>query len=176
MIDIIFLALSFSAIAGALAMLLNHNPMYCALGLLISVLSVAGLFALLSASFLFMVQLIVYAGAIMTLIVFLLMFLNIKEEDMPQEPKKFKHMAIAAVFMIPLNVVILKAVSNLPASDFSIVEEGFGGIKEVGMYLYTNWLLSFELISILLLVALIGSVVLAKRKRTRNRKVNSWFH
>ena len=126
MINIVFLALSFGAIAGALAMLLYKNPMYCALGLLISVLSVAGLFALLSATFLFMVQLIVYAGAIMTLVIFILMFLNIKDEDMPDEPNKFKHMIFAAALMLPLNILILKAVSNLPSSDFSIVAEDIG--------------------------------------------------
>ncbi|MCJ8325801.1 MAG: NADH-quinone oxidoreductase subunit J [Campylobacterales bacterium] len=170
MINIVFLALSFGAIAGALAMLLYKNPMYCALGLLISVLSVAGLFALLSATFLFMVQLIVYAGAIMTLVIFILMFLNIKDEDMPDEPNKFKHMIFAAALMLPLNIVILKAVSNLPSSDFSIVAEDFGGIHDVGMYLYTNWLLAFELISILLLVALIGAIVLVKKKKEREVK------
>ena len=167
MIDIVFLALSFFAIGGALAMLLNHNPMYSALGLLICVLSIAGLFALLSATFLFMVQLIVYAGAIMTLVIFLLMFLNINEEDMPKEPNKHKYMILAAIVMIPFNLVIIKAVSNLPNADLSIVPDGFGGIKDVGMHLYTDWLLSFELISILLLVALIGAVVLAKKKKSR---------
>ena len=79
MSDIIFIGLSFFAITGALAMLLYTNPMYSALGLLVSILAVAGMFALLNATFLFMVQIIVYAGAIMTLILFLLMFLNIKE-------------------------------------------------------------------------------------------------
>lgn len=170
MIDIVFLALSFFSIGGALAMLLNHNPMYSALGLLICVLSIAGLFALLSATFLFMVQLIVYAGAIMTLVIFLLMFLNINEEDMPEEPNKHKYMILAAIVMIPFNLVIIKAVSNLPGADLSIVSEGFGGIKDVGMHLYTDWLLSFELISILLLVALIGAVVLAKKKKSRRAK------
>ncbi len=69
-------------------MLVYKNSMYSALGLLVSILAVAGLFALLNATFLFMVQLIVYAGAIMTLILFILMFLNIKDENLPKEPKK----------------------------------------------------------------------------------------
>ena len=90
MIDLLFIGLSFLAICGAIAMLVYANPMYSALGVLISMLSVAGIFALLSATFLFMVQIIVYAGAIMTLILFILMFLNIKEEDLPEEPHKFK--------------------------------------------------------------------------------------
>ena len=75
MIDVIFIALAFLAISGAIAMITYANPMYSALGVLISMLSVAGMFALLNATFLFLVQIIVYAGAIMTLILFILMFL-----------------------------------------------------------------------------------------------------
>ena len=170
MTDIIFIALAFLAISGAVAMIVYANPMYSALGVLISMLSVAGMFALLNATFLFLVQIIVYAGAIMTLILFILMFLNIKEEDLPKEPKKFKLIALGGVIMIPLNILILKAVSKLPAKDFSISSSDFGDIKPIGMQLYNNWLIAFELISILLLVALIGSVVLAKK---RNSKVKN---
>lgn len=170
MIDLVFLALSFFAIAGGIAMLVYKSPIYAALGLLISVLSVAGLFALLSATFLFMVQIIVYAGAIMTLILFILMFLNIGEDDLPQEPKKYLLIAMGAIFMIPVNLLVLEGVSKLPDADMSIVPEGFGGIKELGMKLYTDWLLPFELISILLLVALVGAVVLAKRREKREVK------
>jgi len=170
MADIIFIALAFLAISGAIAMIVYTNPMYSALGVLISMLSVAGMFALLNATFLFLVQIIVYAGAIMTLILFILMFLNIKEEDLPKEPKKFQLIALGAIIMIPLNILILKAVSKLPAKDFSISETDFGNIKPIGMQLYNNWLVAFELISILLLVALIGSVVLAKK---RNSKVKN---
>lgn len=167
MIDILFIGLSFMAIAGGIAMITYKQPMYAALGLLISILAVSGLFALLSATFLFMVQIIVYAGAIMTLLLFILMFLNIDEHDMPQEPNKFRNIVWGAIVMLPLNVVILKAVAALPAKDMSVIETNFGGIKEVGMLLYENWLISFELISILLLVALVGAVVLAKRKKPR---------
>ena len=170
MVDIVFLALSFFAITGGIAMLLYKSPIYAALGLLISVLSVAGLFALLSATFLFMVQIIVYAGAIMTLILFILMFLNISDEDLPQEPKKYLLIALGVVLMIPVNLLVLEGVSRLPKADMSIVPEGFGGIKELGMKLYTDWLLPFELISILLLVALVGAVVLAKRREKREVK------
>lgn len=165
MINIVFIGLSFFAITGGIAMLVYKNPMYSALGLLVSILSVAGLFALLNATFLFMVQLIVYAGAIMTLILFILMFLNIKEENLPKEPKKYTLIGLGAAVMIPFNVVILKAVSNLPNADMNIVQGTFGDIKPIGMLLYNDWILAFELISILLLIALVGSIVLAKRKK-----------
>ncbi|MDB4257428.1 NADH-quinone oxidoreductase subunit J [Arcobacteraceae bacterium] len=167
MIDLLFILLSFLAIAGAVAMIVYSNPMYSALGVLISMLSVAGLFALLNAIFLFLVQIIVYAGAIMTLILFILMFLNIKEEDLPKEPHKFKFIVLGAVFMIPLNILILKAVSKLPQKDLLLTNTDFGDIKPLGMQLYTNWLVAFELVSVLLLVALIGAVVLASKRRNR---------
>ncbi|PHO13970.1 NADH-quinone oxidoreductase subunit J [Malaciobacter halophilus] len=170
MTDIVFVALSIFAIAGAIVMILSKSPIYSALGLLITMLSIGGLFALLSASFLFMVQIIVYAGAIMTLILFILMFLNIKEEDLPKEPKKYSLVALGILLVLPLNILVLKAVSNLPEKDLNIVDGNFGDIKPVGMALYNNWLVSFELISILLLVALVGSIVLAKKRKPKENK------
>ncbi|MCT7910929.1 NADH-quinone oxidoreductase subunit J [Arcobacter lacus] len=167
MVDLIFIALAFFAITGAIAMIVYKNPMFSALGVLITMLSVAGMFALLNATFLFLVQIIVYAGAIMTLILFILMFLNIKEEDLPHEPNKYKLIALGAVIMIPLNILVLKAVSNLPEKDFNIAQGDFGDIKPVGIELYNHWIVSFELISILLLIALVGSVVLAKKRKSK---------
>ena len=111
MADILFIALAFFAITGAIAMLVYKSPMFSALGLLITMLSVAGMFALLNATLLFMVQIIVYAGAIMALILFILMFLNIKEEDLPKEPKKFMLIGFGAILMIPLNILVLKTPS-----------------------------------------------------------------
>lgn len=167
MADLIFIALAFLAIGSAISMIVYANPMYSALGLLITMLSVAGMFALLNATFLFLVQIIVYAGAVMTLILFILMFLNIKEEELPKEPNKYKFIVLGAFVMIPLNILILEAVSKLPAKDLSISNTDFGNIKPLGMELYNNWIISFELISILLLIALIGSVVLAKRRKSK---------
>lgn len=167
MIDLIFIALAFLAISGAIAMIIYANPMYSALGVLISMLSVAGMFALLNATFLFLVQIIVYAGAIMTLILFILMFLNIKDEDLPHEPKKFQLIGLGAAVMIPLNVLILSAVAKLPKKDLNITDTNFGDIKPIGIVLFDNWLVAFELISILLLIALIGSVVLAKKRKSK---------
>jgi len=171
MVDLLFIGLSLLAIGGALAMIAYANPMYSALGVLISMLSVAGIFALLNATFLFMVQIIVYAGAIMTLILFILMFLNIREEDLPNEPNKFKLISLGAIIMIPLNILVLKAVSKLPAKDLLLVNSDFGDIGPIGIQLYNNWLVAFELVSILLLVALIGAVVLAKKRTKRVKHV-----
>lgn len=167
MADIVFIALAFLAISGAIAMLVYKNPMFSALGILITMLSIAGMFALLQATFLFLVQIIVYAGAIMTLILFILMFLNIKEENLPPEPNKFRNIVFGVIIMIPLNILILKAVSKLPQKDLLLSNTNFGDIKPLGLELYNNWIIAFELISILLLIALIGSVVLAKKRESK---------
>lgn len=165
--NIIFLALAFFAISGAIAMVVYQNPMFSALGVLISMLSVAGMFALLNATFLFLIQIIVYAGAIMTLILFILMFLNINEEDLPSEPNKYRLIIIGAIIMLPLNILVLKAISLLPEKDLTTLNTTFGDLKPLGITLYDNWIVAVELISILLLVALVGSVVLAKKRKTK---------
>lgn len=167
MADLIFIALAFFAITGAIAMIVYKNPMFSALGVLVAMMSVAGMFALLNATFLFLIQIIVYAGAIMTLILFILMFLNIDEEDLPKEPNKYRLIAFGAIIMIPLNVLVLKAVSNLPEKDLSTLDTDFGDLKPLGIVIYNNWIVVVELISILLLVALIGSVVLAKKRKSK---------
>jgi len=170
MIDIFFIAFAILAIVGAITMITVKEPMYATLGLLITVLSIGGFFALLDASFLFMVQIIVYAGAVLTLFLFLLMFLNIKKEDLPDEPKKYLLMILSALFLIPINLLIFKALSDLPNIQMELAATDFGTIKALGMQLYTEWLLPFELISILLLVALIGVIVLVKQKSKREVK------
>jgi NADH-quinone oxidoreductase subunit J len=171
MIDITFYILAVLAILGGTVMLLASNTLYSVLGLLISVLSVAGLYALLSASFMFMVQIIVYAGAIMTMFLFILMFLNLSEKDIPKEPKKGLFIVIGVILMIPINLLVVEAIGKLPNKDMRLMGDDFGTIKALGMELYTRWLLPFELISILLLVALVGVVVLVKKANKKQGDV-----
>ena len=163
MLDIIFLLLSSFAIGGALGMVLFHQPVHSALSLILCIIALSGLFALLSASFLFMVQIIVYAGAIITLLIFIIMFLNVKEANLPKEPHKNITLFLGALGLIPLNILILRAFYKLPSS-FLEKNDNFGDIKPLGMELFEHWLLPFELISILLLVALIGAVVFGRKE------------
>ena len=162
--DLIFIILSLFAIGGALGMVLFHQPVHSALSLILSIIALAGLFALLSASFLFMVQIIVYAGAIITLLIFIIMFLNVKEVNLPKEPYKNITLFIGSLALLPLNFLILRAFSKLPLAQQNVLVEGFGDIKPLGMELFRGWLLPFELISVLLLVALIGAVVLGRKE------------
>ncbi|MDD3344310.1 MAG: NADH-quinone oxidoreductase subunit J [Sulfurospirillaceae bacterium] len=164
MMDMIFLILSFFAIAGAVGMVLAHQPVHSALSLILTIIALAGLFALLSASFLFMVQIIVYAGAVITLFIFIIMFLNVKEANLPKEPNKNITIFLGFIGLLPLNFLILKALYHMPSKALVLSQNGFGEIKSLGMELFEKWLLPFELISILLLVALIGAVVFGRKE------------
>jgi len=162
MMELLFLLLSFFAILGGVGMVGFHQPVHSALSLILTIIAMAGLFALLSASFLFMVQIIVYAGAIITLFIFIIMFLNVKESNLPKEPNKNMTLFLGSLALLPLNFLILRAFYRLPV-DMTSLPKNFGKIQPLGMELFTKWLLPFELISILLLVALLGAVVFARK-------------
>jgi len=163
--DILFWILAIFALLGAGGMISFKNTVHSALSFIVTVLALAGLYALLSASFLFMVQIIIYAGAVIALLLFIIMFLNIKEENTPKEPNRFQYMAIAGIVILPIDYMVLSLFFKLPSfNDFEAVSESFGKIKSLGEELFRGWLLPFEAISILLLVALIGSIVLARKE------------
>lgn len=163
MIDTLFFALAILAVAGGYAMVTCKQTIHSALSLIVSILALAGIFALLSASFLFMVQIIVYAGAIITLLLFIIMFLNVKEENLPEEKNKTSLLVFGTLMLVPFNFLILKAFMNLPSKSLGIKEDGFGDVKAFGDVLFNSWLVPFELISILLLAALVGAVVYARK-------------
>jgi len=164
MIDIVFVVLSIFAIGGGLGMILFSQPIYSALSLIVCLVALAGIFALLSASFLFMVQIILYAGAIITLLLFIIMFLNIKNDDLPDEPNKITTILVGGVLLVPFNMLIFKAFNTMPDKSMHILGEDFGDMQSFGIELFRNWLVPFELISMLLLAALVGAVVYARKE------------
>jgi NADH-quinone oxidoreductase subunit J len=164
MVEIVFDMLSLCALVSAVFAVYSKETINSALGFMITLLSLAGIFALLSASFLFLIQIIVYVGAILTLILLVIMFLNLKEENLPKEPNKKRYFIVSLLFILPIDFVFIKAVSALDRGDFGVVKEGFGSLKEVGTVLYNDWILPFELVSILLIVSLVGAIVFAKRR------------
>ncbi len=165
MADTIFLILALLALFGAGSMITLSNTVHSALGFIITVLALAGLYALLNASFLFMVQIIVYAGAIIALLLFVIMFLNIQQSHAPKEPSKYIFMLISAIVIAPVDYLLFKAFYTITdIENFSITAKDFGSVKMLGSELFKNWLLPFEAISLLLLVALIGAVVMARKK------------
>ncbi|BHH85364.1 NADH-quinone oxidoreductase subunit J family protein [Desulforhopalus sp. 52FAK] len=163
--EILFTAFAVLSVLGAIGLILFRHPMKGAMSLIVTMISLAGLYALLSAKLIFVLQLIVYAGAIMSLILFIIMFLNIQDDDLPEEEGRFLYLAGGIAVIIPIASFLLKVVKSIPETQATIVGNGFGGIKEVGLVLFQDWLLPFEIVSLLLLVALIGAVVLAGKRR-----------
>jgi NADH-quinone oxidoreductase subunit J len=161
----LFTGFSILSVLGAIGLVMFRHPMNGAMSLVVTLISLAGLYALLSAKLIFVIQLIVYAGAIMSLIVFIIMFLNVQADDLPEEKDRFLYLIGGGVVLAPVFFFLRKIVQSLPGSETTIVGNGFGGVKEVGMVLFRDWLLPFEIVSILLLVALIGAVLLAGKRR-----------
>lgn len=163
-IDFLFYLLGAIALVSSFGVISVKQPIYAALWLIIVLISLAGIFALLSNLFLFTVQIILYAGAIMTLILFIIMFLNIKEDNTPLEPKKFMLMVGSSALALPFVVLSIKAIMSLDSKPLPIIS-GFGNVDAIGLTLFGSWVLPFELISILLLVALLGAVTLGQRSK-----------
>lgn len=160
----LFFGLALLAVLGALGLILFKHPMNGAMSFVVTLISLAGLYALLSATLIFAIQLIVYAGAIMSLILFIIMFLNIQEKDLPLDPNRWFYLAGGIIVVGPIAGLLINITNTLPPVKATILDDGFGGVKEVGQLLFREWLLPFEIISILLLVALVGAVVIAGKR------------
>jgi NADH-quinone oxidoreductase subunit J len=151
-----------SVLAGVLTVGLR-NPVHCGLALLTLLLHVAGLFVLLNAEFLFAVQIIVYAGAILVLYLFVLMLLNLKSEERYVHTK-YAIILFAAVGVLG-EVVLLMLASPFGGSKGdtptgTLVD--VGGSYAVGIKMFSDYLLQFEIVGVFLLGAIIGAIVLAK--------------
>ncbi len=138
---------------------LSRNPVTSAMFLVLTIVSMAGLFVLLHAFFLAAVQVLVYAGAVMVLFLFVIMLLDLKEEERRKLRKVTVGLGTVAVAAIA--GILAKAVSGaVPFGGDKLVE---GGTKQLGRILFTQYLLPFEVLSILLLVAMVGVILLSKK-------------
>jgi NADH-quinone oxidoreductase subunit J len=162
--EIIFVVLAIVTIVSSVVMISAHRPIDSALSFIITLISVAALFGLMNATFLFVVQIIIYAGAILTLILFIIMFLNIKDENLPDEKYKNRWLLATSFIILPFSAILIDLILRSDIEVHKKASESFGTINDVGLTLFSQWVLPFELVSILLLVALVGSVTLSKRK------------
>lgn len=162
--EIVFMILAGVAVVSSIVMISAHRPIDSALSFIVTLISVAALFGLVNATFLFVVQIIIYAGAILTLILFIIMFLNIKDENLPDERYKNRWLIGTSILIFPFSAILINLILRSDIAVNSVTDDKFGTIKDVGLTLFSQWILPFELVSILLLVALVGSVTLSKRK------------
>ena len=138
----------------------SRNPVTSAMFLVLTIISMTGLFVLLHAFFLAAVQIIVYAGAVLVLFVFVIMLLDLKQE----ERRRIKLFGLVAglVSVGAIVSIFFKCLSSLKAPTTPPVQEG--GTYELGKLLFTQYTLPFEVVSVLLLVAMVGVILLSKKK------------
>ena len=160
-----FLLFAVVAIFSALMVILQKNPISAVLFLVLTFFSLAALYIMLSAPFIAAIQVIVYAGAVMVLFLFVVMLLNLKRVQETTTPiLKLLGVIIAGSFFVVM-AVVLRSVA-IPADSGFVrgTPEGFGSVEEIGRTLFTTYILPFEIASFLLLAGIIGAVVLAKKK------------
>jgi NADH-quinone oxidoreductase subunit J len=157
---LLFWLLGGLTIGSALVVVLHRNPVYCALGLVSALGSIAMLFLGLDAHIVGFLQIIVYAGAIVVLFLFVIMLLNLQEEA-----ESFSAPLLVVLGMgsgVGLATVVAMGVRRAPLAT-PPPQSGFGGTLTLAERLFTTYLLPFELTSILLLVAIVGAVVIGKK-------------
>ena len=158
-----FAVLAVLVVGSAMGVLLNRNPIHAALFLVVNLASVAGLYLTLRAEFLAAAQVIVYAGAIAVLFVFAIMVLIPGREETGPDPLRGQRMMavpLVAVFLVLVALVLRSAVLRGPETTAAVP----GGVQALGRLLFTDYFFPFEVTSLLLLVALVGVIALAKRR------------
>jgi len=155
--------LSFMMIGAALGVVLLTNVVYSAFLLGGTFISAAGIYLLLNADFVATAQILIYVGAVNVLIIFAIMLVN-KRQDFAPMPKAWIRKAATAVVCVGLFILLSTMVLTTPWAFSSAVGVGNGAIVEIGKHFFTDYLLPFELASVLLLMALVGAVILARRE------------
>lgn len=158
----VFTLTAIVAIVAALVVLVHRNPVIGAFFLVTNLICIAVLFLLLSAPFLAAIQVIVYAGAIMVLILFVIMLLNLRHEKAGIRAgaiQKWLGGIAAASFL----VLVAKAVLTIPARA-AVLPRAFGSAEQFGGRLFAEYYYPFEAVSLILLAAMAGAVVLAKKR------------
>ena len=165
----LFYFLSFFGIICAFLVVFSKNPVYSVLYLILTFFAIAGQYILLNAQFLAAVHVIVYAGAIMVLFLYVIMLLNLNLES---EPHKSTFLKFAAA--ICSGLLLLVMVSSLKGTELIGAQHelspDMGLVKSVGRILFTEYLLPFEVSSVLLLASMVGAVMLGKSEKTKETK------
>lgn len=160
--QILFWFLSALAIAGAGGVVLSKSPIYSVLWLIVVFFSISGHYILMNAQFLAIVNIIVYAGAIMVLFLFVIMLMNLNADA---EPPKSIYLKIAGVVAgMCLMIVIISALAQSPDIKISMAKgSGIGLINNLGKALFNDYVIPFEISSVLFLSAIVGAVVIGKK-------------
>jgi NADH-quinone oxidoreductase subunit J len=164
---VFFYVLAASAVVFALGVIAFASPIYSALSLIGCLFSIAGIFALQSAQLLAVLQVLVYAGAIMVMILFVIMLLNLTPRELG--PARITGGKVFGAYVLAATGILL--LLRLPEHWWTAVPgvgRSFGSIEQVGTALYTEYLLPFEMVSLLLLAAILGAVLLTRKSKGGN--------
>jgi NADH-quinone oxidoreductase subunit J len=165
---VLFVVMGAIAITAALGVIIARKVIYSALFLLVNFCSLAGLYLLLNAQFLAAAQVIVYAGAIVVLFLFATMLLGGGDEISnlkSQIPKNYLAIVLAIVLFLEVGYVLVSGtLTGTQGSDTPEAIASAGNVQAIGKLLFTDYLLPFELAAVLLLIGIVGTVVLAKKK------------
>lgn len=159
-----FFLLSALAIASAVVVITHRRPVISAMALAVNLVSIAGFYLLLNAQFMALLQILVYTGAILVLILFVIMLLNLDEENRLSgwtKPLQRVVGGIAVAAFLGLVAWVFAGTDFGPLAPVGVA--GFGTVKEVGTELFSTMFYPFEVISLLLVAAMVGAVLLAKR-------------
>ena len=169
MVAVLFFAAALGALIGAIGVVVQRNPFYSVLSLVVHLVSLAVLFLLLSAEFVAAAQIIVYAGAVMVLYVFVVAYVGGLEDPLTEPSPVLRVLAplVAVGLFVELSIAITG--SGLRAIDThgAKLGAGFGSPSQIGELFLTRFLVAFEVVSLLLLVAAVGAVVLARPEENR---------
>jgi NADH-quinone oxidoreductase subunit J len=161
---IIFLYFAVVILVSAALMITRRNPIHSVMFMLLLFFHIAGVFVLLNAEFLAAVQLIVYAGAILILYLFVAMLLNVDKESNAARANRYWPWMTAFGALIAAEIILLVSRGVFPAGADQPMRFAAGvGVRELGVALYQKYMVPFEVASVILLVGLVGAVMLAKK-------------
>lgn len=159
-----FLLFAGMAVLSALVVVVARNPVHSALSLMVCFVQIAALFILLGSPFLAVIQIFVYVGAVMVLFLFVIMMLDVRKDV----HVRFRASAVPALIVLVIlgaeMLALLLGSGHIPALSAAAGPDVAGSVKELSLTLFADYLLPFEVASVVLLVALVGAIVLAKKE------------
>jgi NADH-quinone oxidoreductase subunit J len=162
--EILFWFLSALALLSATMVLISKNPVHSILWLIIVFFGISGHYILLNAQFLAIVNLIVYAGAIMVLFLFVVMLMNLNSDSEPQKNNRLKVAGtISGGCLMLIMIDVIRDAAEVQHSKALVREGSIGLIKNLGMVLFKDYVVPFEITSVLFLSAMVGAVVIGKK-------------
>ncbi len=166
---IVFLVLAAVAVLSGILMITRANPVNSALFLILNFIALAGMYLTLNAQFVAIIQILVYAGAIMVLVLFVIMLLNLQDEEPLRETLTKRHYA-SLLFALLTLAMLIEAIGWMGGDTLDRMQQqsplavANGTVQHIGDVLFSSYVFPFELTSILLLAAMLGAVVIAKKR------------